>query len=53
MNELFCFTCKKQFNIKIKDYNYKKKKYGHDNFCCTRSCQVKKQQKDKKYSTVV
>lgn len=43
-----CSWCKKNYEMRARNFRSRKKQFGHSNFCCSRSCQVKKQQKELK-----
>ena len=43
-----CFWCKTNFVLREWEYASRVKVNGHSDICCGRSCQVKKQQHDKK-----
>lgn len=45
--ELKCFWCGGEFSIELRKYKSRTKNYGHSNFCCGRSCQVRKQQAER------
>ena len=45
--ETNCIECKISFVITNRDYKRRAKKVGENNLCCSRSCQVKKQQKER------
>lgn len=45
--DVTCFWCGKIFKILSRVFRSRAKEYGHTNFCCSRSCQVRKQISDK------
>lgn len=45
--KLVCAWCKQPFTMKMRTYKLKAKR-GQRTFCCSRSCQVRKQQHDRR-----
>lgn len=48
MISVTCWWCHAPYEMMLRDYKSRAKEVGHTNFCCSRSCQVRKQQYDRK-----
>ena len=46
MMTINCFWCQTPYDIRASLFRDRAKAYGHTNFCCSRSCQVSKQQRE-------
>ena len=51
--DLLCFFCGTAFSIELRTFRARVKSCGHTDLCCTRSCQVKKQQKELKKKSLL
>lgn len=43
-----CACCNEKFDMPLRSFKSRLKAYGHSNFCCSRSCQVKRQQSERR-----
>lgn len=43
----YCVVCSRGFTMSVRNFKSRSKENGHTDFCCSRSCQVKKQHRDK------
>lgn len=51
--ELTCPMCNELFEMQVRNYKMRRKQYGHTDFCCSRSCQVSKQQREREHGQPV
>jgi hypothetical protein len=50
--EIVCYECKKVFPMLASAHRDRSKQYGNSNLCCSRSCQVRKQQRERKINSL-